>query len=91
MKCPYNDKIWRKWSRQIREAQPLCPECLKMGKFSPTRHVDHSKGWTSRADFFGEGRSELVPLCIPCHSQKTMLDRKEALRDNLCEMREFDI
>ena len=92
MKKPYNCKEWRDLSRKIRSAHPICVECLKLGRHSPAKHVDHSHGFDNREDFFGQGKSELVPLCISCHTIKTNeFDKKNKLRDNLTKIKEFDI
>lgn len=71
----------RKWMR-IREqvlqrCNHLCEQCLKDGRDTPAREVDHivplHKGGTDALD-------NLSALCIPCHEAKTARDMGYRLR-----------
>ena len=90
-KNPYSHRDWRKLSLAIRRAYPLCPECLKMGRLKPSKHIDHSTGFKTRDEFWGL-KCELRPMCVSCHSKKTWdFDKKQKMRDDACKPKEFDI
>lgn len=60
--------------RQIREVvireEPLCRECLKTGRITPSNEMDHIDGnpWNTE-------RSNLEMLCASCHSRKTVREQ----------------
>lgn len=73
------EKFYRtaRWLR-TREAKlrrdPLCQACRYENRLTPASHVDHaipiSQGGALTDD------AQLVSLCQPCHSRKTMLERQ---------------
>lgn len=64
------DTRWDKASRGFRKKHPLCAECLRQWRLSPSEVVDHvvphrgdwAKFWDS---------ANWQPLCERCHNQKT--------------------
>lgn len=60
---------WRKRRAQVLREEPLCRECLAIGKTTAAEEVHHIVA--KRAGGSDE-RSNLAPLCKPCHSKFTM-------------------
>lgn len=62
---------WRRIRARYVAEHPLCEQCQKNGRLTPTQEVHHiqplSKGGTH--DF-----SNLMALCKPCHSRISALD-----------------
>lgn len=60
---------WRKLRLLILAEEPLCRRCAAEGRTTAAEHVDHDvpleRGGTN-------DRANLVPLCHPCHSRKTV-------------------
>jgi len=60
--------------RQIREVvrreEPLCRECLKSGKITPSNEMDHIDG-----NPLNTRRDNLQMLCKACHSRKTIQEQ----------------
>lgn len=67
---------WRKRRAQVLREEPLCRECLAIGRTTAANEVDHviakSKGGT-------DDRANLQALCKSHHSAKTM---KESVGGN---------
>lgn len=65
------DSTWRKVRLAVLREEPLCRLCKGRGLIVPAEHVDHilalNNGGTSE-------RSNLQPLCVPCHSRKTVME-----------------
>lgn len=61
---------WRKLRASVLVCEPLCRECSRQGLCVAAAHVDHivalERGGTN-------DRSNLMPLCHPCHSRKTAM------------------
>ena len=61
-------RAWKRIRDRYVRAHPLCEECKKQGKLTPTEEVHHilplSKGGTNAA-------SNLMALCKSCHSKIT--------------------
>lgn len=59
-------RAWKRIRDSYVTAHPLCEECLKQGKYTPTQEVHHklplSQGGT-------HARENLIALCKPCHSK----------------------
>lgn len=68
----YASKQWRHLSKAFRYSHPLCAECLKQGRATPGRLVDHihpiktAYGWEHRLD-----EKNCQSLCYRCHAIKT--------------------
>lgn len=64
-------RAWKRIRDRYVAAHPLCEECKKQGKLTPTEEVHHilplSKGGT-------HAESNLMALCKPCHSAITARD-----------------
>lgn len=70
----YDSRRWRDELRPRKlKGDPLCQRCKLLGLVVQADHVDH---WQPIAD--GGSPTDdrnLVSLCQPCHSEKTMADR----------------
>ena len=64
-------RAWKRIRDRYVAAHPLCEECKKQGKLTPTEEVHHilplSKGGT-------HAESNLMALCKSCHSAITARD-----------------
>lgn len=66
----YNDRRWKKASKQFRLQHPLCQHCLTLGKVNSSALVDHIDAHKGDLDKFWD-RNNWQALCFPCHSIKT--------------------
>ena len=69
----YNTQIWKRLRAYYRKRHPLCEECMRHGRVTPSVIVDHIKP-------IKEGGAPLAldnlqALCWSCHSTKTLRDR----------------
>ena len=72
------DEKWRKFSKNYRNANPFCVECLKLGVHNIHNiHVDHIIPLEQRPDLKYD-TDNLQSLCRSHHGQKT---HTEKLRD----------
>ena len=69
--------VWdRRRQRVIERAKGLCEECMRNGRVTPGRDVDH-KVSRAKAKIMGwseiktESMDNLQYLCVPCHKRKT--------------------
>lgn len=62
---------WRKFRDRYVKENPLCLHCLKEGKLTPTKDVDHIVPHQGDKDLFWL-ESNLQPLCKSHHSKKTV-------------------
>lgn len=60
------DTEWRKLRRMVLAGEPLCRYCLP-GRITPAVHVHHDKPIRTHPEL-RLVRSNLVPLCAPCHN-----------------------
>lgn len=71
----YSRSIWQKIKANQLQKEPLCVQCLKIGKYVSATEVDHvipHKGnWTLFAD-----KCNLQSLCKSCHSRKTLSENR---------------
>jgi 5-methylcytosine-specific restriction protein A len=68
----YNTQRWKKLRAFYRKRHPLCEECQKEGRVTPSVIVDHVnpiKEGGSPLDW-----DNLQALCWSCHSKKTLRD-----------------
>lgn len=65
----YNSAAWIKVRNQIRIEQPLCKECLKNDKLTPTKVIDHIQPISQGGDPWDT--KNLQGLCEICHNRKT--------------------
>ncbi len=68
----YNSTAWRKLRRSYIERYPLCADCLKRGKITPAKVVDHIVPVLQGGDKFSE--DNLQSLCQSCHERKSMAE-----------------
>lgn len=68
----YCSDVWKKLRLKQLAKQPLCEECLRHGKITPAKIVDHIKP----INFGGEKLdiNNLQSLCVSCHSRKSALE-----------------
>ena len=68
-KAFYNSKLWRDFRRWFIGLHPLCVECEKQNRMTPTEHVDHIIDRKKAPDrTFDE--TNVQPLCGSCHTKK---------------------
>lgn len=74
-----NDRLytwrWRKAALHFLLSNPLCFYCLKQGRTTAAKHVDHATPHKGNPDLFWD-RSNWRPACAHCNSAKG--DRTEA-------------
>lgn len=69
----YQSTAWRKLRAVKLEQEPMCEECLKVGRLTPAQMVDHivpiNKGGA------GLDMDNLQSLCNACHARKSAKDK----------------
>lgn len=71
----YNSAAWIKLRNYVRNEEPLCRQCKKEGKITPTQVIDHIQPISQGGDAWD--RDNLQGLCNKCHTDKT---QKEMIR-----------
>ena len=68
----YSSKEWRTLRKAFLSTHPLCVECIKEGKYTPAKIVDH----IVPIRFGGKplDASNLQSLCWNCHTKKSNLE-----------------
>lgn len=69
MTSPYGHK-WRKARAAYLAANPLCVECYRVGRLTPSTEVDHIIAHKGNNDLFWS-RSNWRAICKVCHNAKT--------------------
>ena len=64
------DRRWRKIRATVLADEPLCRMCSAAGRVTAATEVDHIDG-----NAWNRDRSNLRPLCKPCHSARTARDQ----------------
>lgn len=64
------DRTWQRLRLAVLAEEPLCRFCYAAGQVTPAREVDHIETIRDRPDL-RLVRSNLRPLCTPCHSART--------------------
>lgn len=64
----YKQSKWRKLSVYYRKIHPLCVECKREGRVTPSRMVDHIEPYKTAPELAYEWRN-LRALCWPCHNR----------------------
>ena len=64
----YKQSKWRKLSVYYRKIHPLCVECKRQGRVTPSRMVDHIEPYKTAPELAYEW-SNLRALCWPCHNR----------------------
>jgi 5-methylcytosine-specific restriction protein A len=62
------DGRWRRLRRLVLAEEPLCRHCREQGRITPAVHVHHVKPIRT-SPTLRLVRSNLVPLCAPCHNR----------------------
>lgn len=70
---------WRRVRDQVLRDEPLCRPCTEAGRVTPAVEVDHIFPIRQRPDLRLE-RSNLRPICRPCHQARTGADGATARR-----------
>jgi 5-methylcytosine-specific restriction protein A len=65
------DRQWRNVRAEVLAVEPNCRECARLGRSTPATMVDHIITLRERPDLRLE-RTNLQPLCKPCHNTKTI-------------------
>lgn len=89
----YNTKRWKDLRAYMVQKYPLCQECLKAGKITPTEEVHHLKspfvpGLTEEEKYKrAYDENNLLCLCRECHikehhkNELTMKDKLDKYKD----------
>ena len=70
----YHSKQWRSIRKEILIDEPLCRECQRKGYYTAASVVDHIipiRLGGNKLD-----KSNLQPLCKPCHESKSSYEKK---------------
>jgi 5-methylcytosine-specific restriction enzyme A len=62
------DATWQRLRRLVLAEEPLCRPCVAAGRTTPAAHVHHSIP-VREAPELRLVRSNLVPVCVPCHGR----------------------
>jgi len=65
------DSRWRKRSKLFLKAYPLCVECLKQNKITPSTVVDHIIPHSGDPVLMWDEANNWQALCKRCHDKKT--------------------
>lgn len=71
--------VWRRLRAMVLCEQPMCADCEAAGRITPATEVDHVDN-----DRNNNLRENLVGLCKPCHSRKTMKNREQVSTPRPC-------
>lgn len=72
----YSSPAWRAARALVLAGEPLCRECAKAGRVVPAVQVDHVRAVKDGGAPFDP--ENLQPLCLACHSRKTLAESREA-------------
>jgi 5-methylcytosine-specific restriction protein A len=72
----YRSEAWRKVRLFVLGTEPLCRECRAAGRVTPATEVDHIRAVKEGGAPFDV--ENLQPLCLACHSRKTMQENIQA-------------
>jgi 5-methylcytosine-specific restriction protein A len=71
----YNNKVWRNTRADVLHLEPFCRTCALIGIDKVATEVDHITPHNGNMELFWN-RENLQPLCIHCHSSKTMTETR---------------
>ena len=71
----YDSPAWRRLSAAYRAEHPLCETCATEGRETPSQHVDHVISVREAPDRALD-ETNLRALCKPCHSRRTLAERR---------------
>lgn len=74
----YNSAAWKNLRAVKRSEFPICAACLLNGIVTETAHIDHVIPHKQDEDRFMVNLFQ--GLCQPCHTNKTLLERKGIFR-----------
>jgi 5-methylcytosine-specific restriction endonuclease McrA len=69
----YDSAAWDAAREAKRRRDPYCQMCAAMGIITPVAHIDHWIPIALGGDRLAD--ENLVSLCLPCHSRKTLCER----------------
>ena len=64
------DKQWEKFSKEYRQENPLCIDCLNQGRTTPSRDVHHIRKLIDYPHLKYD-EDNLMALCKDCHDIRT--------------------
>lgn len=65
----YNNRKWRKFSKNYKEKNPFCVKCKEKGLIVASEVTDHIERVNTGGDVYDE--SNLQALCKSCHNSKS--------------------
>lgn len=74
MRWFYNNRRWRKFSKQYKIDNPLCCKCEEKGLLSETKRTDHKEVFEVCPEGFDLNNLQskyMQPLCVKCHLSKS--------------------
>ena len=66
----YNTARWRRESKAYKAANPLCVECMRVGRVTAVAVTDHTIPHKGNEQLFWD-QSNWQSLCKQCHDRKT--------------------
>jgi 5-methylcytosine-specific restriction protein A len=72
----YNSPAWRAARRAVILAEPVCRDCRDAGRVTVAVQVDHIQRWQDGGAPLDP--ANLRPLCLSCHSRRTLADSRAA-------------
>ena len=71
----YQGRKWRNISKQFRINNPLCAQCQKEGRTTPSQVTDHIKPISQGGDAWDANNYQA--LCIECHNKKSRTEHHQ--------------
>jgi 5-methylcytosine-specific restriction protein A len=71
----YQSPLWRALRAQVMDEEPICRDCRKEHRATPTQFVDHI---IPRTEGGPDVRSNLAGLCARHHSEKTQREMRRS-------------
>jgi 5-methylcytosine-specific restriction protein A len=70
----YKTARWLRTREAKLRRDPMCQACAAAGRITQASHVDHAVPIAQGGSLTDD--AQLVSLCLPCHSRKTLRERQ---------------